>query len=40
MEGRIQIDELVSRRRPLAEINEAFADLESGVVARTVIELR
>jgi S-(hydroxymethyl)glutathione dehydrogenase / alcohol dehydrogenase len=39
MDGRILLDELVSKRRPLEEINEAFADLEAGSVARSVIEL-
>jgi S-(hydroxymethyl)glutathione dehydrogenase/alcohol dehydrogenase len=37
MSGTIKLDELVSRERPLAEINEAFADLASGTVARTVL---
>lgn len=39
MEGKIMLDELVSRRRPLHEINEAFADLEAGHVARTVMSI-
>jgi S-(hydroxymethyl)glutathione dehydrogenase/alcohol dehydrogenase len=39
MDGRILLDELVSRRRPLAEVNEAFEDLEAGSVARSVIEI-
>jgi S-(hydroxymethyl)glutathione dehydrogenase/alcohol dehydrogenase len=37
MAGRIKLDELVSRERPLAEIDEAFSDLEAGIVARTVL---
>jgi len=37
MENKIMLNELVSKRRPLSEINEAFADLEEGHVARTVI---
>jgi len=36
-EGRLKLDELVSRRRPLEETNEAFADLEAGEALRTVI---
>jgi S-(hydroxymethyl)glutathione dehydrogenase/alcohol dehydrogenase len=36
-QGKIKLDELVSRERPLAEINEAFADLKEGKVARTVL---
>ena len=37
MDGRIKLDELVSRRRPLAEINQAFQDMEAGVVARSMV---
>ena len=40
MEGRILLDELVSKRRPLSEVNEAFADMEAGTVARSVLDLR
>ncbi|MEX0942048.1 MAG: Zn-dependent alcohol dehydrogenase [Pseudomonadales bacterium] len=39
MEGKVQLDELVSKRRPLAEINEAFADLAAGHVARSVMNI-
>ena len=35
--GRIKLDELISRTRPLEEIGAAMADLEGGTVARTVI---
>jgi Zn-dependent alcohol dehydrogenase len=37
MDGRILLDEPVSRRRPLEEANEAFAHMEAGTVARTVL---
>ena len=37
MDGRIKLDELVSRRRPLSEINQAFTDMEAGVVARSMV---
>lgn len=37
MDGRILLDELVSRRRPLGEANEAFVDMEAGTVARTML---
>lgn len=37
MDGRILLDELVSKRRPLAEVNEAFADMEAGTVARSML---
>ena len=36
-QGKIKLDELVSRYRPLDEINEAFDDLKQGKVARTVL---
>jgi len=36
-QGKVKLDELVSRARPLDEINEAFADLKNGTVARTVL---
>ena len=35
--GRLKLDELISREYPLADINEAFAALERGEVARSVI---
>ncbi|HBY99137.1 MAG: Zn-dependent alcohol dehydrogenase [Ardenticatenaceae bacterium] len=35
--GRLKLDELISRRYPLAAINEAFAAMLSGEVARGVI---
>ena len=38
-QGRLKLDELVSARRPLREVNEAFADLKAGNVARTVLML-
>jgi S-(hydroxymethyl)glutathione dehydrogenase/alcohol dehydrogenase len=37
MAGALKVDELVSRYRPLEEVNDAFADLRSGTVARTVL---
>jgi S-(hydroxymethyl)glutathione dehydrogenase / alcohol dehydrogenase len=36
-QGKINLDELISRYRPLDEINEAFDDLKQGSVARTVL---
>ena len=36
-QGKIKLDELISRYRPLDEINEAFADMSQGKVARTVL---
>jgi len=38
MAGRLKLSELVTARRPLREINEAFRDLVEGDGARTVIE--
>ena len=38
MDGRLKLDELISKRRPLSEINAAFDDMKHGALARTVIE--
>lgn len=37
MDGKLKLDEMISRRRPLAEINEAFDDMHTGALARSVI---
>ena len=37
MAGKIKLDELISRTYPLEEINEAFAAMKRGEVARAVI---
>ena len=37
MNGRLKLDDMISRRRPLSEINEAFDDMHSGANARSVI---
>jgi NDMA-dependent alcohol dehydrogenase len=36
--GDLKLDELISRTIPLAEVNDAFAAMQTGEVARTVIE--
>jgi NDMA-dependent alcohol dehydrogenase len=36
-EGRLKLDELISRRISLAEVNDAFRAMEAGEVARSVI---
>ena len=36
-QGRLKLDELISRQRPLSEIGEAMADLDGGEVARGII---
>ena len=36
-QGKIKLDELISRYRPLDEINEAFDDMIQGKIARTVL---
>lgn len=36
-QGKIKLDELISRYRPLDEINDAFDDMNQGRVARTVL---
>lgn len=37
MEGKLKLNQLISARRPLEEINEAFEALNEGEVARTVL---
>jgi Zn-dependent alcohol dehydrogenase len=37
--GRLDLDGLITHRRPLDQINDAFADLEAGVGIRTVLEV-
>lgn len=39
MQGRLKLDQLISRRRPFRQINEGFADLKAGTLARTVLTL-
>lgn len=38
LQGRLKLDQLVSRRIALAQVNDAFADLRTGEVARSVIQ--
>jgi S-(hydroxymethyl)glutathione dehydrogenase / alcohol dehydrogenase len=35
--GRIDLEGMITARRPLAEINEAFADMTAGLGLRTVL---
>ena len=37
LQGRLKLDELVSQHVKLSQINEAFQDMKSGNVARSVI---
>ena len=37
MDGRLKLDELVTKYRPLEEINEAFDDMNAGLTARTIL---
>ncbi len=38
LDGRLLLDEMVSARRPLSEINEGYDAMRAGTVARTVID--
>ena len=40
LSGRLDLDELVSKVRPLKEVNAAFEDMAGGGVARTVLSLQ
>jgi S-(hydroxymethyl)glutathione dehydrogenase/alcohol dehydrogenase len=37
MQGRLKLDELISRRIRLDQVNEAFAEMRTGAIARSVI---
>ena len=37
MGGKLKLDELISRRIKLAEVNDAFEEMKTGAVARSVI---
>jgi S-(hydroxymethyl)glutathione dehydrogenase/alcohol dehydrogenase len=37
--GQLNLDAMVTRRRPLEQVNEAFADLAAGIGIRTVLEI-
>jgi len=37
MAGKLKLDEMVSRRIRLEEVNEAFEEMKTGEVARSVI---
>ena len=39
LEGHLLLDELITRRIPLEQINDGFADLGAGVGTRTVVEM-
>ena len=35
--GRLDLEGMITSRRPLAEVNEGFADMQAGVGLRTVL---
>jgi S-(hydroxymethyl)glutathione dehydrogenase/alcohol dehydrogenase len=37
LQGKLKLDELLTRRYPLDQINEAYAALDRGEVARSVV---
>jgi len=37
MQGRLKLDEMISRRIRLDQVNEGFADMRTGAFARSVI---
>src|SRR5579864_5859885 len=39
-DGKLKLDELITRRFPLADVNEAFEVLKQGQVARSVLDLQ
>ncbi|MBF6599427.1 MAG: Zn-dependent alcohol dehydrogenase [Dehalococcoidia bacterium] len=39
MDGRLKLDEMITRKGPLEDVNDAFRAMKAGEVARTVLEL-
>jgi S-(hydroxymethyl)glutathione dehydrogenase / alcohol dehydrogenase len=39
LEGRLKLDELITQRLPLAQINDGFAEMAKGNVVRAVLSL-
>jgi S-(hydroxymethyl)glutathione dehydrogenase/alcohol dehydrogenase len=37
--GRLDLEHMITARRPLEQINEAFADMKAGVGLRTVVTI-
>jgi len=37
LQGRLNLDDLISKEINLSEINDAYAELKNGVIARSVI---
>ena len=37
LQGRLNLDDLLSREIDISEINDAYRELESGMIARSVI---
>ncbi len=37
LQGKLHLDQLISKRIKLEQINDAFADMKTGAVARSVI---
>ncbi len=37
VDGRLKLDELITKYRPLEEVNEAFNDMNDGISARTIL---
>jgi S-(hydroxymethyl)glutathione dehydrogenase/alcohol dehydrogenase len=37
MSGKLKLDDMVSRRIKLSEVNEAFTEMKTGQIARSVI---
>ena len=37
LQGKLHLDQMISKRIALEDINEAFADMKTGTVARSVI---
>jgi S-(hydroxymethyl)glutathione dehydrogenase/alcohol dehydrogenase len=39
MNGKLKVDEFITHRKPLAEINQAFDDMKQGDCIRCVVDM-
>lgn len=40
LQGKLKVDEFITHRKPLAEINEAFETMKDGDCIRAVVNMR
>lgn len=40
MDGQLKVDEFITHRQPMAQINQAFNDMKAGDCIRCVVDMR